>query len=86
MTREPTNPLADMGDGKPDPIGSIVGNLTGNGTVHGKNKGGRPSVPNRRRLVLYLSEDQVKNIKLAALEKDVDVSALARAVFEKAGY
>ena len=47
---------------------------------------GRARASNRRRLVLYLSRGQVQNLKLDAVRKEVDVSALARYVFEEAGY
>lgn len=49
-------------------------------------KGGRPRVQGRSRIVLYLDEQQIYNLKRAALEKRVDVSTLAREVLKKAGY
>jgi hypothetical protein len=51
-----------------------------------KQKGGRPRVEGRGRLVLYLDEQQIYNLKRDALEKRKDVSALARDVLRKAGY
>ena len=48
--------------------------------------GGRPRVEGRGRLVLYLDEQQIYNLKRDALEKRVDVSTLAREVFKKFGY
>jgi hypothetical protein len=51
-----------------------------------KPQGGRPRVEGRGRIVLYLDEQQVYNLKKDALEKRKDVSALAREVLRKAGY
>jgi hypothetical protein len=51
-----------------------------------KSKGGRPRVDGRGRLVLYLNEQQIYNLKRDALEKRIDVSTLAREVFKRAGY
>ena len=51
-----------------------------------KSRGGRPRVEGRGRIVLYLDEQQIYNLKRAALEKRKDVSALAREVLKKAGY
>jgi hypothetical protein len=51
-----------------------------------KSRGGRPRVDGRGRLVLYLDEQQIYNLKRDALEKRVDVSTLAREVFRKSGY
>jgi hypothetical protein len=49
-------------------------------------RGGRPRVDGRGRIVLYLDERQIYNLKKDALEKRKDVSALAREVLKKAGY
>ena len=51
-----------------------------------KSRGGRPRIDGRGRLVLYLDEQQIYNLKRDALEKRVDVSTLAREVLRKAGY
>lgn len=51
-----------------------------------KNKGGRPRVEGRRRIVLYLDESQVRSLKLRAVEEDTDVSAVARSALSKAGF
>jgi hypothetical protein len=51
-----------------------------------KNRGGRPRVEGRRRIVLYLDESQVRNLKLHAVEEDTDVSTIARAALKKAGF
>jgi hypothetical protein len=51
-----------------------------------KSRGGRPRVDGRGRLVLYLDEQQIYNLKRDALEKRVDVSTLAREVLRKSGY
>lgn len=51
-----------------------------------KNKGGRPRVEGRRRLVLYLDASQVRNLKLQAVEQDTDVSTVARAALRKTGF
>jgi hypothetical protein len=51
-----------------------------------KSRGGRPRVKGRGRIVLYLDEQQIYNLKKDALEKRKDVSALAREVLRKAGY
>jgi hypothetical protein len=55
-------------------------------TFQPKNRGGRPRVEGRGRIVLYLDEQQIYNLKRAALEKRQDVSTLAREVLKKAGY
>jgi hypothetical protein len=47
---------------------------------------GRPRVEGRGRIVLYLDEQQIYNLKRAALEKRKDVSTLAREILRKAGY
>jgi len=51
-----------------------------------KSRGGRPRVDGRGRLVLYLDDQQIYNLKRDALEKRVDVSTLAREVLRKSGY
>lgn len=51
-----------------------------------RSPGGRPRVEGRGRIVLYLDEEQIYNLKKDALEKRKDVSALAREVLRKAGY
>lgn len=51
-----------------------------------KNKGGRPRIEGRRRIVLYLDESQVRNLKLHAIEEDTDVSTVARAALKKIGF
>ena len=51
-----------------------------------KNRGGRPRIEGRRRIVLYLDESQVRNLKLHAVEEDTDVSTIARAALKKAGF
>jgi hypothetical protein len=51
-----------------------------------KNRGGRPRVEGRRRIVLYLDESQVRQLKLHAVEEDTDVSTIARAALKKAGF
>ena len=51
-----------------------------------RSKGGRPRVEGRGRIVLYLDEQQIYNLKRDALEKRQDVSTLAREVLRKAGY
>jgi hypothetical protein len=55
-------------------------------TLIDNGRGGRPRVKGRGRIVLYLDEQQIYNLKRAALEKRQDVSALAREVLQKAGY
>ena len=54
--------------------------------IEEKSRGGRPRVDGRGRLVLYLDEQQIYNLKRDALEKRVDVSTLAREVLRKSGY
>jgi len=51
-----------------------------------KSRGGRPRVDGRGRIVLYLDEQQIYNMKRDALDKRIDVSTLAREVLRKAGY
>jgi hypothetical protein len=51
-----------------------------------KNRDGRPCVEGRRRIVLYLDESQVRNLKLHAVEEDTDVSTIARAALKKAAF
>ena len=78
------DPLANVGkavDSLLEPPTSVVSQKT-----EEKSKGGRPRVDGRGRLVLYLDEQQIYNLKREALDKRVDVSALARDVLRKAGY
>lgn len=56
------------------------------GSPSPKNRGGRPRVEGRRRIVLYLDESQVRNLKLQAIEEDTDVSTIVRAALKKAGF
>lgn len=51
-----------------------------------KSKGGRPSVEGRQRIVIYLDEKQVYNLKRRALDAKKDVSTLAREIFKQAGF
>lgn len=51
-----------------------------------KSKGGRPRAEGRLRIVLYLNEGQVYNLKKHALDTKKDVSTIARQVFKKAGF
>jgi len=51
-----------------------------------RQKGGRPRVEGRGRLVLYLDEQQIYKLKRDALESAQMFSALAREVLRKAGY
>ena len=50
-----------------------------------RNKGGRPRIEGRRRIVLYLDESQVRNLKLRAVEDNTDVSTVARSVLREVG-
>jgi hypothetical protein len=78
------DPLVNVGkavDSLLEPPPPIVSHKT-----EEKSKGGRPRIDGRGRLVLYLDEQQIYNLKRAALDKRVDVSALAREVLRKAGY
>ena len=45
-----------------------------------------PTRRGRRRIVLYLDESQVRQLKLHAVEEDTDVSTIARAALKKAGF
>lgn len=51
-----------------------------------KNKGGRPRIEGRRRIVLYLDESQVKKLKHRAADLDTDVSTVARSALKEAGF
>jgi hypothetical protein len=51
-----------------------------------RSRGGRPRVDGRGRIVLYLDEQQIYNLKRDALDKRIDVSTLAREILRKAGY
>jgi hypothetical protein len=78
------DPLANVGkavDSLLEPLAQTVPPK-----VEEKSRGGRPRVDGRGRLVLYLDEQQIYNLKRDALEKRVDVSTLAREVFRKSGY
>jgi hypothetical protein len=78
------DPLANVGkavDSFLEPPSSPVSRQAGE-----KTRGGRPRVEGRGRLVLYLDERQIYNLKRDALDKRVDVSTLAREVLRKAGY
>ena len=78
------DPLANVGkavDSLLEPPAPAVPRM-----VEEKSRGGRPRVDGRGRLVLYLDEQQIYNLKRDALEKRVDVSTLAREVFRKSGY
>ena len=78
------DPLANVGkavDSLLEPLAQAVP-----AKVEEKSRGGRPRVDGRGRLVLYLDEQQIYNLKRDALEKRVDVSTLAREVFRKSGY
>ena len=85
MKKKPTtwDPLAN--------VGKAVDNLLsdprrGSRTPSSRTKGGRPRAEERERIVLYLTPQQVYNLKKAALDKRVDTSTLAREVFQKSGY
>ena len=67
-----------------DSVGKTVDTLLEPSLV--PNRGGRPRVEGRRRIVLYLDESQVRNLKLHAVEEDTDVSTVARAALKKAGF
>jgi hypothetical protein len=54
--------------------------------VEEHSRGGRPRVDGRGRIVLYLDEQQIYNLKRDALDKRIDVSTLAREILRKAGY
>ena len=56
------------------------------GTPKAKSKGGRPRTEGRRRIVLYLEGEQVRSLKLRAVEEDKDVSTVAREVLKQAGF
>jgi hypothetical protein len=78
------DPLANVGkavDSLLEPPAQVV-----QPKVEEKSRGGRPRVDGRGRLVLYLDEQQIYNLKRDALEKRVDVSTLAREVLRKSGY
>lgn len=78
------DPLANVGkavDSLLDPPRSA-----GMTTRESGGRGGRPRVEGRGRLVLYLDDQQIYNLKRDALEKRVDVSTLAREVLKRAGY
>jgi hypothetical protein len=47
---------------------------------------GRPRVEGRRRLIASVEKEQFKKIRLAALERDVDISTVVRDALKKAGY
>lgn len=47
---------------------------------------GRPRVEGRRRLIASVGKEQFKKIRLAALERDVDISTVVRDALKKAGY
>lgn len=78
------DPLANVGkavDSLLEPLAPTISRK-----AEEKSRGGRPRVDGRGRLVLYLNEQQIYNLKRDALDKKVDVSTLAREVLRKAGY
>jgi hypothetical protein len=85
MKRQSTwDPLANVGKAVDSLLEPPM--RRGRGQESARAKGGRPRVEGRGRIVLYLDEQQIYNLKREALEKRKDVSTLAREVLRKAGY
>ena len=47
---------------------------------------GRPRVEGRRRLIASVDKEQFKRLRLAAIERDVDISTIVRDALTKAGF
>jgi hypothetical protein len=55
-------------------------------TTEGKRTVGRPRVEGRRRLIASVEKEQFKKLRLAAIERDVDISTIVRDVLKSAGF
>jgi hypothetical protein len=52
----------------------------------GKRSVGRPRVEGRRRLIASVEKEQFKKLRLAAIERDVDISTVVRDALKSAGF
>jgi hypothetical protein len=52
----------------------------------GKRGVGRPRVEGRRRLIASVEKEQFKKLRLAAIERDVDISTVVRDALKSAGF
>ena len=86
--REQTwDPLAQVGDAvdamlDPTPRAHVPRTAT----AAGKRNVGRPRVEGRRRLIASVDKEQFKRLRLAAIERDVDLSTIVRDALTKAGF
>jgi hypothetical protein len=55
-------------------------------TTEGKRTVGRPRVEGRRRLIASVEKEQFKKLRLAAIERDVDISTIVRDALKSAGF
>jgi hypothetical protein len=55
-------------------------------TAVGNRSVGRPRVEGRRRLIASVDKEQFKRLRLAAIERDVDISTIVRDALTKAGF
>ena len=51
-----------------------------------KRRVGRPRVEGRRRLIASVGKEQFKKLRLAAIERDVDISTVVRDALKIAGF
>jgi hypothetical protein len=51
-----------------------------------KKKVGRPRAVGRQRIVLYLEEEQVVNLKTRAIKERTDASSIVRRVLKESGF
>jgi hypothetical protein len=52
----------------------------------GKRGVGRPRVEGRRRLIASVEKEQFRKLRLAAIERDVDISTVVRDALKSAGF
>jgi hypothetical protein len=55
-------------------------------TTPRKRNVGRPRVEGRRRLIASVEKEQFKKLRLAAIERDVDISTIVRDALKSAGF
>jgi hypothetical protein len=54
--------------------------------AEGRRSVGRPRVEGRRRLIASVEKEQFKKLRLAAIERDVDISTIVRDALKSAGF
>jgi hypothetical protein len=85
--REQTwDPLAQVGNTVDAMLDSTTRRHTPRKKADRKRSVGRPRVEGRRRLIASVEKEQFKQSRLAAIERDVDISTVVRDALKKAGY